>query len=168
MYRRTTFLDLGKYQEELILGEDTALDINLGMKQNIAKIDKYIYLYFKHDHATTTLSKKKKSRAFMQWPRIIHSHLPFHLKNKNEKEYFEILKAKIYSSIGKMIAEQDTLEERKSLRKKLYKEIMPLRLPSALDLSIKFLVIWNSDYILKFYLYYIMPRYVTVVNLKKY
>lgn len=89
MYRRETFIKLGRYQEELMTGQDTAIDINLGMKFNVAMIDKYVYLYYKHTDATTTKVKKKKSRAFMQWPRLIYSHIPYHVKHRNEKEYEE-------------------------------------------------------------------------------
>jgi glycosyltransferase involved in cell wall biosynthesis len=92
MYRRDVFIKLGKFQEELLTGQDTALDINLGMKYNIAMLDKFVYLYYKHKEATTTKVKIKKSRAFMQWPRLLYSHIPYFLSHAEQKDYGEILK----------------------------------------------------------------------------
>ena len=167
LYRREVFENLGMYNEKIPGSEDTALDIELGMRFNIVKIDKYIYLYFKHDNATTTQVKKKKSRAFMQWPRIIHSHIPFYLENKHEKEYHEILKQKIYSSIAKMIHETKGSSPRNELRKKLLDDIKPLQLPVVLSLLIYLLVIIENKYFFKLYIYYIMPSFIKKVKLDK-
>jgi glycosyltransferase involved in cell wall biosynthesis len=168
MYRRDVFIKLGKYQDVLRIGQDTALDINLGMKFNIAMIDKYVYLYFKHDEATTTQKKKKRSRAFMQWPRLIHSHIPFFLSHADQKDYGEILKKHLYSSIAKMIHETKDVKQRKSLRDKLLNEIEPIKLPFILRSYSLLLVYLNSTFMLKLYLYYIMPLYTRTVSIEKY
>jgi glycosyltransferase involved in cell wall biosynthesis len=168
MYRRDVFIKLGKYQDVLRTGQDTALDINLGMKFNIAMIDKYVYLYYKHAEATTTKVKKKKSSAFMQWPRLIHSHIPFYLSHIQQKEYGEILKKLLYSSIAKMIHETKNVKQRKSLRDKLLNEIEPIKLPFILRSYSLLLVYLNSTFMLKLYLYYIMPLYTRTVSLEKY
>jgi glycosyltransferase involved in cell wall biosynthesis len=167
MYRRDVFIKLGKYQDVLRTGQDTALDINLGMKFNIAMIDKYVYLYYKHAEATTTIVKKKRSRAFMQWPRLIYSHIPYHLSHKNQKEYYEILKKLLYSSIAKMIHETNTYKGRKSLKKKLLNDIRPMKLPMLLNIITQLMVNLNNQYILKVYLYYLMPLFVKKVTLEK-
>jgi glycosyltransferase involved in cell wall biosynthesis len=166
MYRRDIFIKLNKYQEELLTGQDTALDINLGMKCNIAMIDKYVYLYFKHNNATTTKIKKKKIMAFMQWPRIIYSHIPFYLENKQEKEYFEILKQKIFSSIAKMIHETKGFRRRIELLNKLLLDIKPLKLPLLLFFYIHLIALLKNEYILKFYLYYLLPIFIKKVEVK--
>jgi glycosyltransferase involved in cell wall biosynthesis len=166
MYRRDIFIKLGKYQEELMTGQDTALDIKLGMNYNIAMIDKFVYLYYKHFNATTAQIKKVKSRAFMQWPRIIHSHIPFYLKNKDEKEYYEILKIKMYTSIAKMIHGTQGFKQRIEIRQNLLKDIQPMELPVILKLYTQILVLINNDFVLKFYLYYLLSFYTKKVSIK--
>lgn len=168
LYRRKVFEELGMYNTKIPGSEDTALDIELGMRFNIVKVDKYIYLYFKHDNATTTQEKKKKSRAFMQWPRLIYSHIPYYLIHKDQKEYHEILKKKLYSSIAKMINETRSINERLKMRKKLIRDIKPLKLPLVLYLYLIILVFINNKYLLKIYLYYLIPNHTREVKLENY
>lgn len=157
MYRKTVFDKIGHYEENLYTGEDTALDIKLGFLANIAKIDKYIYLYLKHDSSTTDILKKKKSREFMQWPRITKSHLPFYLSGYANKEFGKILYRKIFSSMGKMICEKKTYQQRKNVFKQLCQDIQPLKTPSLLKNALKILVVLPQGHLLKFYLYYLVP-----------
>ncbi|HIB37501.1 glycosyltransferase family 2 protein [Mesonia sp.] len=157
MYRKTVFDKIGNYEENLYTGEDTALDIKLGFLANIAKIDKYIYLYLKHDSSTTDILKKKKSREFMQWPRITKSHLPFYLSGNANSEFGKILYRKIFSSMGKMICEKKTFQQRKNVLNQLCQDIRPLKTPSLLKSALKILVVLPQGYLLKFYLYYLVP-----------
>ena len=157
MYRREVFDEIGLYEEALLTGQDTALDIKLGFLANIAKIDKYIYLYLKHDSSTTDILKKKKSREFMQWPRFIKSHLPFYLSGNANKEFGKILFRKIFSSMGKMICEKKTYQQRKNVFKQLCQDIQPLKTPSLLKSVLKILVVLPQGHLLKFYLYYLVP-----------
>ena len=157
MYRKTVFDKIGHYEENLYTGEDTALDIKLGVLANIAKIDKYIYLYLKHDSSTTDILKKEKSREFMQWPRITKSHLPFYLSGNANKEFGKILFRKIFSSMGKMICEKKTYQQRKNVFKQLCQDIQPLKTPSLLKSILKILVVLPQGHLLKFYLYYLVP-----------
>ena len=160
MYRKKVFQELGMYNVEIPASEDTALDIDLGMRYRVAKINKLIYLYFKHDNATTTLLKKKKSRAFMQWPRIVHSHLPYHLEHPQDHAYAQILKEKIYSSIPRMIQDTSGYKERKKLYSKLKEQITPVILPKAYDLAIHLLIVTKNSLLLKYILYKMKPRYI--------
>ncbi len=160
MYTRKVFEELGMYNVEIPASEDTAFDIDLGMRYPVATINKLIYLYFKHDNATTTILKKKKSRAFMQWPRIIHSHVPYHKQHLVQHAYTQILKEKIFSSIPRMIHETNGYQKRKELFNKAKAEITPLKLPRAYDLAIKLLVLTNSPVLYKFILYKMKSRYI--------
>jgi len=157
LYRREVFNEIGLYEEELLTGQDTALDIKLGMLCKVAHIDKYVYLYLKHNTSTTDVVKKKKSRDFMQWPRITKSHLPFYLQGKGNEEFKIILLKKIYSSIGKMIQETKSKSARNELRNKLYKDIEPLKIPSLLRNFHDLLIKLPNKKLLKIYLYYVMP-----------
>jgi len=103
----------------------------------------------------------------MQWPRLIYSHIPYHLSHKNQKEYYEILKKLLYSSIAKMIHETNTYQGRKSLKKKLLNDIRPMKLPMLLNIVTQLMVNLNNQYVLKVYLYYLMPLFVKKVTLEK-
>jgi len=157
LYRRAVFNEIGLYEEELLTGQDTALDIKLGMLCNIAHIDKYVYLYVKHSSSTTDVVKKKKSRDFMQWPRMTKSHLPFYLDGKGNDEFQKILLKKIYSSIGKMIQETKKKSEREKLKAKLYQDIAPLKIPLILRKFHNLLIKAPNKNLLKIYLYYLVP-----------
>lgn len=159
MYRRETFKKLGMYNESIPASEDTALDIDLGMTCHIAKLDKYVYLYHKHPQATTTLIKTKKDRVFMQWPRLIKSHIPFYINNITEEEYGNILKKKVYSSIPKMIFLTKGFSNRKKMINQLLEEVKPLKLPFYVKLFSYILVLLPHEYILKFYLYYVLKHF---------
>ena len=81
LYKSTVFSKIGMYNESIRNNEDTALDIKLGMTCNIAFLDMYVYLYFKHEDSTIQQSKKTMPRAFMVWPRLVKEHMPFYLNN---------------------------------------------------------------------------------------
>jgi hypothetical protein len=166
LYRRAVFEELGMYNTKIPGSENTALDIELGMGYNIAKINKCIYLYFKHPNATTTNAKKVKSRAFMKWPRIIHSHVLFYLENRDKMEYYEILKIKMYKSIANMLYATKGFKQREEISQNLLKDIQPMKLPALLKLYTQILVLINNDYVLKFYLYYLFSFYTKKVFIK--
>lgn len=157
MYRKNVFRKIGNYEENLFVGEDTALDIKLGFLANIVQIDKYVYLYFKHGFSTTDIQKKKSINEFMYWPRITKSHLPFYLSGNANKDFGKLLYKKIFSSMGKMICDKKTYEQRKILSKQLYQDIQPLKTPSLLKSALKILVVLPQEHLLKFYLYYLVP-----------
>src|SRR5690606_30252273 len=58
LYRSNVFSKIGYYNEEIKNTEDTALDIKLGMTCNVAFLDTYVYLYFKHALSTIEMAKK--------------------------------------------------------------------------------------------------------------
>lgn len=164
MYRKSVFDKIGNYEENLYTGEDTALDIKLGFLANIVQIDKYVYLYLKHDSSTTGVLKKKKSREFMQWPRITKSHLPFYLAGSANQEFGSILYKKIFSSIGKMITDESKLADRKLLLGKLFNDIKEIKIPYFVKIYLNLLVKYPSNTLLKFYLYYIVPNSIKIIS----
>ena len=72
----------------------------------------------------------------------------------------QILKEKIYGSIPRMIFALRNYQDRKVLYDKLKKEIAPLKLPKTLDLALQLLVVIKNNFLLKFILYKLKPRYI--------
>jgi glycosyltransferase involved in cell wall biosynthesis len=163
LYRKSVFEKIGFYELNIPASEDTALDIKLGMLCNVAFIDRYVYLYFKHETATTHIIKKNTDRSFMQWPRFTKSHLPFYLEHNVPKEFKKILFKGIYRSMGRMLNLTAGFKERDLLKKKLLIEITPLKTPWIIKKYLDFLVIFNFPYVYKFFIYYLIPKLLPVI-----
>src|SRR5690606_29429359 len=103
LYRRTVFDKIGVYNEDIKNNEDTALDIKLGMTCNIACLDSYVYLYFKHTESTIEQTKRKIPRAFMVWPRLVKEHVPFYLEQETPKRFQELLFSQLFQSMGRQL-----------------------------------------------------------------
>ena len=157
LYRRNVFDNIGHYEIELKTGQDTALDIKLGMLCNVAFIDRYIYLYLKHGKSTTDLVKKKMDSTFMRWPRFVKSHLPFYLNHQVPIEFKRILFKGIYGSMGRMLNLTQGFMERGRLKKQLFKDIKPLKTPWLIRIYLNILVVFSFSYVFKFYVYYLIP-----------
>lgn len=158
LYRKKVFDEIGLYENALLTGQDTALDIKLGMLCDIAFIDRYIYLYLKHGTSTTDLVKRKIDRVFMQWPRYTKSHLPFYLDHNVPNEYKRLLFKKLFGSMGRMLQLTKDIKKRRSLKRRLIKDIEPIETPWALKLYLDILVHFNSSKLYKVYVYYLIPH----------
>jgi glycosyltransferase involved in cell wall biosynthesis len=157
LYRKEVFEKIGKYNETIRNNEDTALDIKLGMTCNIAFLDMYVYLYFKHEASTIQQSKKTMPRAFMVWPRLVNEHLPFYLKTETPVEFKKILHAQLFKAMGKQLYFTKGYLVRKQLKQKLLAEIIPLEVSRIITLFLSILVILPFSVIIKFYGYYVVP-----------
>lgn len=157
LYRREVFFKIGAYNVSLYTGEDTAFDIKLGMLCNVAFIDRYIYLYLKHNTSTTDRIKKKKDRVFMQWPRYVKSHLPFYIEHEVPYEFKQILFKTIFVSLGRMLNLTNGVKERQKLKKQLFKDIKLVKIPLLIRLYLEILIFFNFKYVFKFYIYYWIP-----------
>lgn len=161
LYRKSVFVKIGAYNEAIKNTEDTAFDIKLGMSCKVAFLDTYVYLYFKHDVSTIQIAKKKENLVSMHWTRFVKSHLPFYLKNEVPLRYKELLYEYIYKTIGKIICETNGFKNRRNLLKELLEEIKPVKLPFLLLLYLNLLTILPSSGLLKLYVYYLVPFYIT-------
>jgi len=157
MYRRETFEKLGMYNEAIPASEDTALDIDLGMDYKVAFIDKTVYLYYKHEEATTSLLKKQKLREEMQWPRLTMAHIPYALNNPQHQEYRKILDRKIFNSLARLVTLKDNFSGRKKDFLNYKKDIAPLPIPIIIKLYLKLLVLFPHENLIKIFKYYYLP-----------
>lgn len=157
LYRKEVFKKIGGYNEALRIGQDTALDIKLGMTCNIAFLDAYIYLYYKHATSTIEQFKEKTSRASLQWPRFVKEHLPFYLENKHEIEFGKKFLRQLYHILGKQIYHTKGFAKRYAFKNQLLSEIKAVNPPFIIRLYISVLVLFPFSSVLKFYSYYIVP-----------
>jgi glycosyltransferase involved in cell wall biosynthesis len=158
MHRKSVFKKNGLYTEQLpLIGTDLAFDVKLGMTCNVAFIDTYIYLYFKHETSLIQGVKQKTPRAFMMWPRLVKEHLPFYLNTETPVEFKKILHAQLFKSMGKQLYFTKGYLVRKQLKQKLLAEIIPLEVSRIITLFLSILVILPFSVIIKFYGYYVVP-----------
>jgi len=157
LYRSSVFNTIGFYNEDLRLGEDTALDIKLGMMMNIAFLDMYVYLYLKHGTSTTDIVKKKIPRAFMVWPRLIKEHLPFYLEQDTPLRFKSLLFSQLFQSMGRQVVFTKGLKNRQDLKQQLYHDLQAIRIPLVIRLYLSILVILPLESLRKVYGYYMVP-----------
>ena len=157
MYRRAVFDKIGIYNDDLRIGQDTALDIKLGMMCNIAFIDMYVYMYYKHADSTIEKRKKKKPRAFMQWPRLVKEHLQYFLEHNTPKAFDILLFEQLYKVMGKQIYFTKGLSHRNTLRSSLLEQVNAVKVPFLIRIYLKALVLFPFSYVFKFYSYYVVP-----------
>ncbi len=157
LYRKDVFNKIGGYNGALRIGQDTALDIKLGMLCNVAFLDSYIYLYFKHTTSTIEQFKDVTSRAVLQWPRFVKEHLPFYLAHQQEVEFGKKFKLQLYNLMAKQIYHTKGFSKRHSVKQQLLSDVKDIDLPFLIKLFLNLLVLFPFSYVLKFYSYYIVP-----------
>jgi hypothetical protein len=154
------FDNIGVYNEDLKNDEDTALDIKLGMTSNVAFLDTYVYLYYKHQNSTIQQTKHSGGLIFHTWNRLTKEHLPFYLHNKVPDQFKEILFRQLFSIMGKLIYYTEGFNNRRKRNKVLLKEIRPVIVPFYIKFYLAILVFLPFKPLLKLYVYYISPQYV--------
>ncbi len=160
LYKKRVFTKIGVYNEAIKNTEDTAFDIKLGMTCNVAFLDIYVYLYFKHDVSTIQMAKKHEDLVSLHWTRFVKSHLPFYLEHDVPLRYKELLYAYLYQTIGKIICSTASSTKRKLKLQELLDEIQPVKLPYLLKLYLKLLTVFPFSVFLKLYVYYLVPFYI--------
>lgn len=157
LYRRKVFESIGLYNEAIFQGEDNALDIKLGMTSNIAFLDTYVYLYYKHASSTIETAKRKMPRAFMIWPRLVKEHLPFYMAHPVPETFKRLLFTQLYQSMGRQLVYTKTYSDRKGLRRDLLQDLGVVSLPMAIQLYLLILVALPFEVFRKVYGYYVVP-----------
>ncbi|WP_299123538.1 glycosyltransferase family 2 protein [uncultured Winogradskyella sp.] len=160
LYRRNIFSKIGAYNESIKNTEDTAFDIKLGMTSNVAFIDTYVYLYFKHSSSTIEIAKKKENVVAMHWTRFVNSHLPFYIENEVPLLYKELLYGYLYKTTAKRLCKTKSFGQRTDLLKEIRTEIKPVRFPVLLRFFLFIMTFLPFSIILKFYLYYLVPYFI--------
>ncbi len=158
MHRRSVFEKIGVYTEQLpIIGTDLAFDIKLGMTCNLAFMDTYIYLYFKHEVSLIQGVKRKMPRAFMVWPRLVKEHVPFYLEQDTPLRFKSLLFSQLFQSMGRQVVFTKGLKNRQDLKQQLYHDLQAIRIPLVIRLYLSILVILPLESLRKVYGYYMVP-----------
>lgn len=160
LYRKGVLEKIGLYNEDLRIGQDTALDIILGMTSKLAFLDTYIYLYYKHTTSNLEQSKSKNQTVFHLWNRLVLSHLPFYLSNEVPLVFKLHLFNQLFSTMAKVIFYSKGLKRRYFMFNKTQDDIKPICPSILIKIYLLILVILPHKLILKLYVYYISKWYV--------
>ena len=161
LYRKIVFEKIGGYNEHLLVGEDTALDIKLGMTCCVAEYDAYVYLYRKHELSTSQKAKKQESIIFHTWRRYVLEHLPFYFKHAPSIDYKRILFQGVFGMMGKLIFYTSGFHKRKDVLKQIPQDITPVKIPFFITVYLYLLVVMPVKILLKVYVYWVARFYVT-------
>jgi glycosyltransferase involved in cell wall biosynthesis len=160
LYRRDVFSKIGAYNVNIKNTEDTAFDIKLGMTSNVAFLDTYVYLYFKHASSTIEMAKKNEDLVAIHWTRFVKSHLPFYFNNTVPIPYKQRLYSYIFKTTAKRISQVEGASNRRLLLNDLLIEVEPMKFPTIIRLYLMIITIFPLSFLLKFYFYYIVPFYI--------
>ncbi len=160
LHRRSVFDKIGNYNVHISMGTDTAVDIKLGMLCNVAYINTYIYLYFKHFDSITAVSKRNYNQIFHLWSRSIHADLPLYLEYDVPLEYKSRLFRQLFTTMGKIIGYSKGFKNRNKIYRQIPSDISPVKLPFLIKLYLKFIVYIPLSIVTKFYVYYFSKWYV--------
>ena len=160
LYRKEVFDKIGTYNVALKIGQDTALDIKLGMTSKLAFLDTYIYLYFKHQQSSIQKAKKDQNIIFHTWTRLTKEHLPFCLTHDVPIEFKKILYRGLFSSMGKLIVYTEGFKNRQKIKIQVLNDVKPLEVPVYIRWYLSLLVCLPVMGLLKFYTYYLSRWYV--------
>jgi uncharacterized membrane protein YheB (UPF0754 family) len=114
-------------------------------------------MYFKHTNSTIERNKKKKIRAFMQWPRLVKEHLKFYTENDTPKAFDMLLYEQLFKVMSKQIQTTNGYAARNALKKQLLQDISAIKVPFLIRFYLSILVLFPYSYVLKFYGYYLVP-----------
>ncbi|CAM3438608.1 glycosyltransferase family 2 protein [Aequorivita lipolytica] len=160
LHRKRVFEKTGNFNTTLLLGEDAAFLVKLGMECNIAHIDKYVMLY--HRHQDSTVSRQNKVQAhkvFTYWEPLVQEHIPYYITTQTPLEFRKKILFKTYGSVAKMIALTEGYKARCELKEKLLTQIRPLKIPFLHRPFISMITISGSINLYKIYLFYVVRSY---------
>ncbi|RSK40499.1 glycosyltransferase family 2 protein [Mangrovimonas spongiae] len=164
LHRKNVFKKVGKFNTELLLGEDAAFHVKLGMMCDIGCIDKHVLLYFRHSASTVSKQNRLQPKEFTYWEPLVKEHLPFLLLNQVPLQFKTEVFKRVYGYLPKMLALTHGVKNRFKLKKKLKREILPLHLPWLLQPFIWITALTGSLNFYKFYFFYILNVYMKTIK----
>ena len=169
LHRRAVFKTIGMFPEHLLVGEDALFHVMLGLHCIVAHLDRYIYMYYRHEASTVSKSNKANvynDKVFTYWSQYLKGYLPYYYSQKNLPKGYEIELVKcIYGSMGRMLLKTSTIKARRLLYTKLKQDIKPLKVPFLYHLFLVFILYSHSEWIYKFYVFYILEPTLRFVSL---
>ena len=165
--RKKVFDDIGFFPEEILIGEDAAFHIRLGLFKNIGYVNRLVYFYNRHPDSTVSRIHNKQDYLYTYWEQYVKHYIPYYQNHERLEIFKTILKRKVFASFVKMIKRKQGFKSRQQLNTRLKAEISPLNIPIWLQFLISILVLSASDFVLKIALKLIVKSYKTNFSVVK-
>ena len=165
LHRKKVFDDIGFFPEEILIGEDAAFHIRLGLFKNLGHLNRLVYFYNRHPDSTVSKIHGKQDYLYTYWEQYIKHYIPYYQNHESPKIFKTILKRKVFASFVKMIKRKQGFKNRLQLNSRLKAEISPLKMPIWLQFFNAILALTASDFVLKIALKLIVKSYKTDLSI---
>lgn len=160
LHRKQVFEKVGLFNTDLLLGEDAAFHVKLGMECSLGYLDIPVLVYYRHTNSTVSTNNKKiKQKVFTYWEPLVKEHIPYSLQTKVPLAFKQDVHKKMLGYIPKMYAHTKGFKNRNNLKNKVLQEIKPLTIPTLLKPFIFGIYVTGSKTLYKMYFHYILKPY---------
>lgn len=126
LHRKRVFDKIGFFPESLLIGEDAAFHIKLGLHCNILQTNRTVFYY--HRHEASTVSKNNKKRALIEtyWEQYTKFYINYYAKEYPDPQFGVLLRQKLFLSMIRIINGKKTFQQRLKKYLELRSAIKPI------------------------------------------
>lgn len=167
LHRKRVFDKVGMFPEELLLGEDAAFHIKLGLHCEIVHTNNTIFYYHRHKNSTVSRNNKKRERVYTYWEQYVKFYINYYTNLYPEKQFGILLRQKLWLAIVRMLLNESSVKERKKTYADRKKDIKPLKIPGFLNFLFTILIFFPLTLYAKVLVKMVKTMYPENVNLQK-
>lgn len=145
LHKKETVLSNNGFPEQLLLGEDAAFHIKLGLEKKLIFLKAPVYFYNRHNSSTTLQEKRRISLSEKYYIQYCKYYLP---KVLNNEKPFDIIKVDVFKntlgSLGRVLVEKKTMKERYDKYEYLKKKLGCFSIPILIKINYFFIIVFGS------------------------
>jgi glycosyltransferase involved in cell wall biosynthesis len=166
LHRRSVIKKIGNFPENLLIGEDAAFHIKLGLFCNICFVDILIYNYHRHSESTVSINNKMLDKGTTYWNQYIAFYIPFVYQETYNvpREFKEILNKHLSISFAYSMVKINSFSKRNKKYKENSLELLNHKLPYVTEFFTKLLVLTGSEFVYKIFVKFYYTIYTSSIN----
>ncbi len=166
LHRKRVFDKIGNFPEQLLLGEDAAFHIKLGLHCYLLHTEKVIFYYHRHEASTVSVNNKKQTKAATYWQQYVHFYIDYHLNKYPNLQFGTILRQKMLLSMIRMIRNESSIKKRIEKYKELKQELKPLNIHKFIEVFFTILAFLPLPLYVKIVVKVVKKTYPETINPK--
>lgn len=166
LHRKRVFDKIGNFPEQLLLGEDAAFHIKLGLHCFLLHTEKVIFYYHRHDASTVSRNNKKQTRAATYWQQYVNFYIDYHINKYPNVQFGSILRQKMLLSMIRLLRNEKGIKNRIKKYKALKEEIKPLKIHKFIEGFFTILVFLPLPLYIKIVVKVVKKTYPETINPK--